>query len=182
MHEEEQEGGEQEEDAIHDPKREARLQHRARLVDAAHKRTVPIEPVRPDRDVEAPVEAKIRAVRVRDAPQLVDRRDEGAHEAEVDKGDEDGGLIARLASNEREECPCQREHTDDEECEDVGGCEEVAFVPPVDEPGQHTHCRDEGQDLAYPPEVEEDPGDEHGVFVFPMLLVCAPACPVCGYG
>ena len=180
VHEEEQEGSEQEEDAIHDPEREARLQHRACLVDAPHKRAVAIEPIRPDCNVEAPVEAEIRAVSVRDAPQLVDRGDEGAHEADVDKGYENCGLVARLASDEREERPRQREYADDEEGEDVGGCEEVAFIPPVDEPGQHAHRRDERQDLAYPPEIEEDSSNEHGDLVLLNVLECAPTCLVCG--
>jgi len=64
----------------------------------------------------------VRAVLVGYAAQLVDPCDQGADETEVDEGDEEGVVFRAVVGEEGADCPGGREHGDDEEDEDVGGC------------------------------------------------------------
>ena len=136
VHEEQQKAGEEEEVAIHDPEGEARLQHRARLVHAAVKKAaIAVDAGEPEGDAEVGVEGEVGAVGVGNGAKFVHACDEGADKAEVDKGDEEGGFVARFAPHERCDCPYGREHGDDEEGEDVAWRELVCFVVFVDEIG-----------------------------------------------
>jgi hypothetical protein len=57
--------------------------------------------------------------------QLVVGGDEGADEAEVNEGDEEGGAAGRAEADQRHDGPGAGEDGDDEEDEDVGWREEV---------------------------------------------------------
>ena len=69
-----------------------------------------------DGDGEVAVVGEVGAVCVGDAPELVDARDEGAYEAKVDEGDEDGGVAGGLPAEDGQDGPCGCEDGDDEEC------------------------------------------------------------------
>ena len=93
VHEESERRSPEEEDAIHDPEGERGLEQSAGLVDIDVD-VVPVVPPDVPEGAEGEVEraaAEAGAVRVRDPAELVDACDEGADEAEVDEGDEDGG-------------------------------------------------------------------------------------------
>ena len=93
MHEEQQKGGDGEENAIHDAKREAGFPHRTFLVGVqAHGGGIAADAVVVDGDGESTIGGEIGAVGVGDVAELVDAGDEGADETEVDEGDEDGGV------------------------------------------------------------------------------------------
>lgn len=181
MHEQQPEARKGEEYTIHDPKRKARLQHRTRPINAPREGTISIESIRPDREVEITVCGEVHAVCVGDGAELVHARDEGADEAEVDEGAEDGGFVARSSANERHYRPCQCEDGYYEEGEDVGRGELVFSVPAVDEPGlngmwlvygfggavsvwtethQHAHGGYKSENLEDAPEIEEDGCEE----------------------
>lgn len=95
VHEEGENGRPEEEERVHDPEGEGSLQQGAGLVDV-HAEVIPIfaadVPEGPQGEVEGPG-AEIGAVGRCDVAELVDAGDEGADEAEVDEGDEDGGAF-----------------------------------------------------------------------------------------
>lgn len=116
MHEQQQESGDSEEDAIHDAEREARLPHRAFLVGVqAHGGGIAVDAVVVDGDGEAVVGGEVGAVGVGDVAELVDAGDEGADETEVDEGDEDGGVAGRFAAEDGKDGPRGGEDGNDEE-------------------------------------------------------------------
>jgi hypothetical protein len=82
-----------EENAIHNRKRKASLQHRALLISskmqAIHINAAQYAEV----DLVGIAGCDVRAVFMGDAAQLVDACDQGADEAEVDKGDEEGVVL-----------------------------------------------------------------------------------------
>lgn len=80
VHEQQKEGRAREEDAVHDPKRKRRFQHRALLVDVEAEGRVPAEAIRAEGDVEGAVGAEMAAVGVGDAAQVVDASDESPDE------------------------------------------------------------------------------------------------------
>jgi hypothetical protein len=82
-----------------------------------------------------------------DAAEVVDGGDEGAEEGEVDEGDEVGVAGGAGVGEEGEHGPGEGEGGDDEEDEDRGWCEGVCFCEALDEPGEHTHDGDQGDDL-----------------------------------
>lgn len=134
----------EEEYAVHDPKREARLQHRALLVGSK------VQRVRSDTAQYAKVDlvgvarCHGRAVLVRYAAQLVYTCDQGADEAEIDEGDEAGVGFRAVVGEEGADCPGAGKDGDDEEDEDVGWCEGIVTGVDVDEVGQHAESGDLG--------------------------------------
>lgn len=102
-------------DTVHNPKRKCRFQHRALLIDIKTEWTVSIKSVRPKRDVKGAIGAEVRAVSIGNAAQVVDARDQGADEADVDKADEVGGAPCGFAAEEGEEAPYGGEGGDYEE-------------------------------------------------------------------
>lgn len=122
---------------IQDPKRKARLEHSAQLARVRSKRVILAlapEPKRAQRKQEVRV-VEVAAAFGRDAAQLVDGCDEGAEEAGIDEGDEDGGAFCVGVADEGFEDPDAGEDGDDEEDEDVAWGEHVGFDEAVDEPG-----------------------------------------------
>ncbi len=75
--------------------------------------------------------------------QLVDAGDEGADEAEVNEGDEEGVGARAVVGEQRGDGPGGAEDRDDEQDQDVVRGESVGFRVDVDEPGEHA----EGGDL-----------------------------------
>lgn len=93
-----QQTGNEKEDAIHDTKSEARLQHGARLVDINAERVEVGGPHGAQVDKVRVALVDRGAVHVADPAQVKDGGDEGADESEVDKGDElrvGGGAVVR---------------------------------------------------------------------------------------
>lgn len=83
-----QQTGNKEEDAIHDTKSEARLEHRTRLIDINPERVKVGGPHGAQVDKVRVASVDGGAVHVADPAQIKDGGDEGADESEVDKGDE----------------------------------------------------------------------------------------------
>lgn len=90
LHKQQQESGGEEEDNIHDPKSKARLEHRARLVHIQREWIIATESIIVERDGEGPVVGKVGAVGFGNRSEFVHGSYQGAHEAEIDKGDEEG--------------------------------------------------------------------------------------------
>ena len=83
----------EEEDGVHDAKRPRCLEHRTVLVDVGRPRRIAAN-AEIAKWAEADVDGRggeVCAVGLADAAQLVVSGDEGADEAEVDEGDEEGG-------------------------------------------------------------------------------------------
>lgn len=137
-----QQAGEEEENAIHDAKGPAGLEHGAGLVD---RDAVGVD-VGGAEDAEAQrvgLLVDVGAGVAADAAQVPDAGDEGAHEAQVDEGDEVRVVAAAVVGEEGEDGPDGGEDGDDEEDEDRGRRQEVLLVVDVDEVGEHA----EGGDL-----------------------------------
>lgn len=116
MHKQQQKGGDGEEDAIHDAKREARFPHRTFLIGVQTQgRCTAADAIVVDGDGETAVGGEIRAVGIGDVAKLVDAGDEGADETEVDEGDEHGGVAGGFAAENGEYGPSGSEYGDDEE-------------------------------------------------------------------
>ena len=93
MHEEKDDEGEEEEDAIHDAKRETGLLHRAVLLHAGRESAGSVHPVRAHAEIGGAGVTDAGTIGRGDAAELVHAGDEGADEADVDKGDEEGGSV-----------------------------------------------------------------------------------------
>lgn len=85
----------------------------------------------------------MRTIRIGDEAQLVDARDKGPHETEIDEGDEERVGARAVVCEQGGDGPRAREHRDDEENQDVVGRERVVGCVDVDEEGEHA----EGWDL-----------------------------------
>lgn len=140
--EEGEDGGEEEEDAVHDAKGPAGLEHGARLVDVSRDAVDRGLAEDAEADVVRVAAADVGAVGVADPAQVVHAGDEGAHEAQIDEGYEDGVGRRPVVGEQREHGPGEREHRDDEEDQHVGRRQDIGRVPAVDEPGKHAHSRD----------------------------------------
>lgn len=159
---EREETGDGEPDDVDDAERESGLEHDAGLV------RVPADARSGDGDVAdgaRPGGCAVRpvgAVGVGDAAEVVDTGDEGADEAEVDKGEEAGVGGGAVVGEDGEEGPGEGEDGDDEEDEDGGGGEGVGRVVPIDEPGEHADGGDQSDDLPntgdHKDECEDHPG------------------------
>ena len=165
VQEQRQDGGDPEEDAVHDAKGKGGLEHGAVLVhvDAVGAPELPaIGAEWAQRDVEGGVGGgEVGAVGACDAAQGDDRGDEGADEAEVDEGDEEGGVLGARVGEEGVDGVDGAEHGGDEEDEYVIGREEVVLREAVDKVREHAQGRDERNDLEPAPEGEEEAEEEH---------------------
>lgn len=94
------------------------------------------------------------AVCISDAPERIDGTNKGADEQEVDKGNEFSRVPGACVEKESGHDPCCTEYRDDEENKNGCWSKEPARVVPIDEPGQHTQRRYEGDEL------EDAPKDE----------------------
>jgi len=110
---------------------------------------------------------------VLDAAQGPDGADEGAHEAQVDEGDEEAVGAGAVPGEEGGDGPDAGEDRDDEEDEDGVRGEGVGAVVEGDEVGEHAYYWDQGEDLEEAPEGEEDAAEhfEGGVGVCLLLMV-----------
>lgn len=157
-----QDGGEEEEDAVHDAKGEAGLEHGASLVDRGVDAVVGVGGTKGTKvEVEAAAGGDVDTVGLGDVAQVPDGGDECADEAEIDDGDEQGVGGRAVVAEEGEDGPGEREHRDDEENKYVVGRQGVDFDIAVDEPGEHAHGWDQSEDLHEAPKGEED-GEQHG--------------------
>lgn len=71
-----------------------------------------------------------------------------------------------MVGEDSEDGPGEGEDGDDEDDEDVVWRQDVFALEAVDEPGEHAHHGDQGEDLGYAPEHEEE-SEQHvcdGVF------------------
>lgn len=82
-----------------------------------------------------------------DSAQEVYAGDEGAEEAEIDKGDEERVVGGAAVGEEGEEAPGEGEDGDDEEDEDGVGGEDVCVVELADEPAEHANWRCQSDNL-----------------------------------
>ena len=115
MHEAQDEECDAEEYAVHDAERETRLLHRAIFFDGGRETTRSRNSIGPYTQICRAAGADAGTVGAGDAAEFVHARDEGADEAEVDKGNEEGGSLSGLAPEESEDRPCGCEGGDDEE-------------------------------------------------------------------
>ena len=108
-------------DNVHNPKRKGRLEHRTLLVQIEVEPIIAAHAVRAQRDGEGAAIGEIRAAGVADATEVVDARNQGADEADVDEGDEVGGAAGGFAPDDGQEAPCYGEGGDYEEDSGGGG-------------------------------------------------------------
>ena len=87
------------------------------------------------------------AVFVGDAAQFVDACDKGADEAEIDEGGEARVFTGAVVGEEGCDGPGSAKDTDDEEDEDVVGCQGVVAGVDVDEICEHAEGGDLGGEL-----------------------------------
>lgn len=103
------------ENAIHDSKRKARFQHRARLVNF-DTHTVDIRVSKcSEVDVVAGSSGQVRAIWVGDEAEFVNAGDECPHETEIDEGDEERVGAGAVIGEEGCDGPGTGEHRDDEQ-------------------------------------------------------------------
>lgn len=114
-HEQQQEARNSKEDAVHDPERKARLQHRAILIRVQAEWRISADAIVVDGEREVAVVFESGAVGSGDVAQFVDAGDEGANEAEVDEGDEEGGVTGGFAAEDGGDGPGGGEDGNDEE-------------------------------------------------------------------
>lgn len=122
MHENDDDGGPDEEERLHDSEREASLEHGACFVQVFSKGIVgfgPIGPERAQRDVDRP-SIPVPAVRVRDEPELVDTGYERTEEEKIDEGDEARRALCGGEPKESVDSPKNSDHTNDEHDKDIG--------------------------------------------------------------
>lgn len=91
LHKEQQESGGEEEDNIHDAKSKARLEHRTRLIHIQREWIIAAKTIVVECDGEISVVGKGGAVGFGNRSEFVHRCYQRAYEAEIDKGDEEGG-------------------------------------------------------------------------------------------
>lgn len=163
MHEEQDKKGDEEEDAVHDAEREARLLHRALLLHAGREAARARDAVGADAQICGAAVREAGAVGAGDATELVDAGDEGADEAEVDEGDVEGGSLGGFAAEEGHDGPDGGEGGDDEEGENGGWGESKGFLVEVDEVCQHAQRGNERDDLEQAPKGEEDVPKHRGM-------------------
>ena len=115
VHEKQQNARYEKEDAIHYAKCKARLQHRAILIGIEMEGRISADAIIIDGHGEVTVCGEACAVCVGDVAKFVDAGDEGADEAEVDEGDEDGGIAGGFATENGYDGPGGGQDGDDEE-------------------------------------------------------------------
>lgn len=132
----------EEKEAVHDAECEARLEHAARLVDADIEGIDPGAPKNTEAKIGRRPSRDIDTVDVGDEAQVIDTRNKGANETEIDKCDELGVRRASVVREQREERPGKAEHRNNEQDQDIVRRQKVAFDVAVDEVGQHAHSGD----------------------------------------
>ncbi|KAL8642703.1 MAG: hypothetical protein Q9228_000633 [Teloschistes exilis] len=147
MHEQQQKRRDGEEDAIHDAKRKARLQHGAILVDVEVEGRGAADAIVVDGEGEAAVGGEVGTTGVRDAAEFVDSGDKGPDEAEIDEGGEEGGFASGFAAEHGRDSPCGGQDRDDEE-----DTEESCLF----------ECGYQGDDLEEAPEGEQQAANHFG--------------------
>lgn len=115
VHEQQQECRDGEKDAIHDAESKARLQHGAILVDVEVEGRGAADAVVVDGEGEVAIGRETGAAGFCNVAKFVDPGDEGADEAEVDEGDEEGGFAGGFAAEHGRDGPRGRQDGDDEE-------------------------------------------------------------------
>lgn len=132
------------EDGVHNRKCPRSFKHGARLVDPpsqarnAHIMNLVVPNL---------VSRGILTIGKLDSAQKVYAGDEGAEEAEIDKGDEERVVGGAAVGEEGEEAPGEGEDGDDEEDEDGVGGEDVCVVELADEPAEHANWRCQSDNL-----------------------------------
>ncbi|TGO23602.1 hypothetical protein BPAE_0127g00220 [Botrytis paeoniae] len=125
------------ENTIHDSKRKTRFEHRTRLINFdTHAINIRISKC-PEIDIVTRGSSQVGTIRVGDEAQLVDAGDKGAHETEIDEGDEERVGARAVVGEECCDRPGAGEHRDDEEHQDVVGGERIVGCVDVDEEGEH---------------------------------------------
>lgn len=121
-HKQRQHTRKEKENTIHNPKRPTRLQHRARLINR-HIKATDRRGMASNTDAEEGIIGRGHAAAavLVDIAELVDARDKGADEAQVDEGDEPGVGFRAVVGEEGGDGPDGGEDRDDEEDEDVVG-------------------------------------------------------------
>ena len=94
VHEAQDEECDEEEYAVHDAERETRLLHRAVFFDGGRETVRSRDPIASYRQICRAAGTDAGTVGAGDAAEFVHARDEGADEAEVDKGNEEGGSLS----------------------------------------------------------------------------------------
>ena len=115
VHEDQDHKRDEEEYAIHDAEREARFLHRAFVFDVGGDARRSRDSVGAHAQICRAAVTEAGAAGSGDAAELIDAGYEGADEAEVDEGDEEGGSLGGLATEESEDRPYSRKGGDDEE-------------------------------------------------------------------
>ena len=115
VHEEQDGECDEEEYAVHDAEREARLLHRAVLFDAGREATRSRDPIGSHAHICWAASADAGAVGVGDAAEFIDAGYEGADEAKVDEGDIEGRSLGGFAAEESDDGPHGCDGGDDEE-------------------------------------------------------------------
>lgn len=83
--------------------------------------------------------------------------EEGKSErTEINQRDELRIVAAPVVEEQGEDSPCQGQHGDDEQNQDVVGSQDIVVDIAIDKVGQHAHRGDEGEDLGESPEDETD--------------------------
>lgn len=131
-------GGDEEEDAVHDAEGEAGLEHSARLVDGD------VDSVEVGRTEDAKtliIRAaclNVGAVGARDPTEVVHAGDQSANEAEVDETDEARIGLATVVAEQGEDGPGRAEDRDNEQYQNVCRSEEVVLIVAADKVGKHS--------------------------------------------
>ena len=90
-HEQQQKGGREEEDNVHDAKGKTCFQHGAWLVHIERVRVIAADPARRHQEVGIARVGEVGAVGFGNVPQFVHACNQRAYKAEVNEGDEEGG-------------------------------------------------------------------------------------------
>lgn len=90
-HEQQQKGGRDEEDNVHDAKGKTCFQHGAWLIHIERVRVIAADPARRYQEVGIARVGEVGAVGFGNVSQFVHACNKRAHKAEVDEGDEEGG-------------------------------------------------------------------------------------------
>lgn len=134
-----EDGGEGEEDAVHDAEGEGGLEHGARLVGADVEAVDAGRPEDAEADVPPVARDDVGAVGARDEAQVVDGGDEGAEEAQVDQSHEARVGAAAVVAEEGEQRPDEAQNRHDKHDEDEVRRQDVVAGVAVYEVAQHAH-------------------------------------------
>lgn len=140
-----QETGNEKEDAVHDAESETCFQHCTILVhvDGQTIDTTPdtAEYAKGNATGVCAVSIDMSAIGFGNTTEFVYTGYESTDEAEVDEGDEEGIGTRAMICEESRNGPGSTEDGYDEEYEDVGRCKGIMRGVLMDEPGQHSKCR-----------------------------------------